>query len=101
CASAEVLSVAEKLRELGQVLGRARDWDVFLAGAVAKMVASLPEERSIDRLLRAARRRRARAYRRLIDHLSGPDFRRLAIALAALGAGSSWRNSLDEKQRAA
>jgi hypothetical protein len=38
--------VAEKLRALGQILGPARDWDVFLAGAVAKVA---PPSRRSDR----------------------------------------------------
>jgi triphosphatase len=101
CASPTVLGMGERLRDLGQVLGPARDWDVFLAGLGARVADEFSDEPAVTRLLREGERRRAQAYAQLSEHLGGAAFRRLCIALAAISAGTGWQDGLDGKSRAA
>lgn len=98
CGAPAVLDVGARLRELGHLLGPAREWDVFLAGLGREIGTGLPEDPAFHALLRKAEALRARAYRDLSAHLRGPAFRHLAVRLVALGAGSGWREGLDATQ---
>jgi len=100
CGTPTVLDIGAGLRELGHVLGPAREWDVFLAGLGQRIATALPDDAEFQNLLRHGGERRAAAYARLHAHVSGPAFRHLVIRLSALGAGTHWRNELDDAQRA-
>jgi len=64
-----------QLKHAADVLGEARDWDVFLAGLGEATLAALDEDRRIKRLLGAAGRERDAAYGRVGEMLAGPGFR--------------------------
>jgi len=78
------------LQRLAQVLGPARDWDVFTEGTGRLVAARFTGDDSVQRLLAAAERRRLHAYAVLQRYLTGTQFRRLGIALAALAAAQPW-----------
>jgi len=78
-------------RDLANVLGPARDWDVFLAGLGAEIAAALPEEPRIAALMRAAAQRREAAYAALRETLAGPGFRALVWEAVALRELRPWR----------
>ncbi|HEY0418792.1 MAG TPA: CHAD domain-containing protein, partial [Acetobacteraceae bacterium] len=93
----ELASAGSGLRALGQVLGPARDWDVFLSGTGRDIAAALPEDPDLVRLLAAGRRRRAACYAALRAFLAGPEFRLLALNLAGLAAARPWEHHAAEE----
>jgi CHAD domain-containing protein len=86
----------DELKRLAQLLGTARDWDVFLAGLGAEVAEALPGEKRIAGLLRAAEARRHAGYRALRAELDGPGFRRLLLTGMALLAQQGWRPAADD-----
>jgi triphosphatase len=89
-ACPELAPIKADARRLAAILGPARDWDVFLAGTGAAVVAALPDDAAMARLLGAAKRRRQAAYRALRAYLDGPEFRRLGLRLAEFVALRPW-----------
>lgn len=79
---------------LARVLGGARDWDVFLGGAAARLSAAAGPEPRLAALLRAAEGRRRAGYEALAATLEGPEFRALARALVFASRGHPWRAEL-------
>ena len=84
-----------ELKAFGHLLGPARDWDVFVAGTCATVVAAFPGDAAVARLATTARRRRDEGYSALVGYLSGAGFRRLALDLALLAAAKPWRNAAE------
>lgn len=78
-------------KALADLLGPARDWDVWLGGLGAEIAAALPDEPRIATLLRAARPRRDAAYAALRPALQGAPLRRLAWQAVALAETRPWR----------
>lgn len=70
------------LRSLGQSLGPARDWDVFLAGVGRSVAEAHPRDARVRRLLAAAAGQRDEAYTALRQSLADVRFRRIGIGLA-------------------
>jgi CHAD domain-containing protein len=85
-------SLKPPLAGLKEVLGPARDWDVFLSETVDPLARSLNEADAVtDWLKQAAASRRDAAYAALTEWLQGPDYRDLAWRLVGLGLGQGWR----------
>ncbi|WP_207536967.1 CYTH and CHAD domain-containing protein [Sabulicella rubraurantiaca] len=74
------------LRDLAEILGRARDWDVFLSGIAVGTAQALGDDRRLRGLLRAAEAERRAAYGVLSVFLAGPEFRRLLVEGMRLAA---------------
>ena len=80
------------LANLKDVLGPARDWDVFLAETVDPLARNLDAADAVtDWLKQAAVSRRDAAYAALTEWLRGPAYRDLAWRLVGLGLGHGWR----------
>ena len=80
------------LTGLKDVLGPARDWDVFLSETVDPLARSLDAADAVtDWLKQAAVSRRDAAYAVLTEWLKGPAYRDLAWRLIGLGLGHGWR----------
>lgn len=92
---AETRGLATSLRDLAAVLGQARDWDVFLAGAGQEVTAAFAGDRRVAALLGAAARRREAAYEGVRAALSGPEWRLLRLRLAMLPSRRPWREGAD------
>jgi CHAD domain-containing protein len=90
CPELEELKPA--LRQLGQVLGPARDWDVFIAGIGSGIARALPDDRALARLLGAAERKRASAYATLRAELQGGAFALAMLRLASLAGRRPWED---------
>ena len=88
------------LKQLADVLGPARDWDVFLGGLGAEISAALPDEPRLAALLRAARQRRDAAYAALRPVLDGPVLRHIAWEAVAIVETRPWRDVADEQAEA-
>lgn len=97
----EVDAADQGLRTLADRLAPARDLDVFLAETAATVGEALPEDVSLRRLCVTADHHRRAAYTALRAWLRGPDFRRLAITLAALADGGAWQSTTEVAQQAA
>lgn len=92
-ACPELATIGAELRRLGQVLGPARDWDVFIAGAGKAVAAAFPEDAAVAQLLAAAARQRQSAYASLRGELAAASFRRLGIGLALAAAIRPWEGA--------
>ena len=89
-----------QLKYFAAVLGRARDWDVFLHGTGAAVLAALPDDARVLSMLTAAARRRAVAYAELRSVLAGEVFRTMEIALVQATALRLWEVDADADQAA-
>ena len=86
-------TLSSDLRNLASVLGRARDWDVFLDGTGAAVRSAFPGDRRVTTMLAAATRQRAGAYDGLRAYLLSPAFRTLEIALGCTAALRPWEGA--------
>lgn len=78
------------LRELNARLGPTRDWDVLVGETLPTVLAALPGDDRLARLIAAAQRRRDAHHRALETWLAGPEFRLLTIDLAWHLAAAPW-----------
>ncbi len=92
--------VKQQLSAFARMLGAARDWDVFLAGAGASLAAAMPDEPRIQALLTDAARQRDAAYAVLREEFASARFRQLGMALVHLAALRPWEIDADEAQLA-
>jgi CHAD domain-containing protein len=97
----EVAAGKAALQTLAQVLGPARDWDVFTAGTSRALAANFAGDNAVERLLATAETRRLKAYTALRRYLASAQFRRLGIALAALAAARPWETTRPPSDEAA
>ena len=93
------IAMKAQLVALAQVLGAARDWDVFLAGTGQAVAAAMPGDERITALLALAAKRREGAYAALRREFSSAGFRQLCVGLVQLGALRPWQVTADEDQR--
>ncbi len=90
-----------QLHALGAALGRARDWDVFLAGTGRDVMAALPEDRRIATMLALAEKKREAAYAGLRQTFTAPAFRQLTVGLVQFAALRPWQTGADADRSAA
>jgi triphosphatase len=83
-------AVTALVKDLGARLGPTRDWDVFADETAPAVLAALPGDERLGRLIVAADRRRAECRKTLAAYLAGPDFRQFGIALAWFVAARFW-----------
>ena len=88
--SPALAAIAAPLKDCAAQLGAARDWDVFMHGAGARLAAAFPGDARCAAMLRAGVRRRRKVYRGLQAYLTGAGFRTLAASLALLAADRPW-----------
>jgi len=72
----------EELRRMGQVFGRARDWDVFVGETLSAVEVQGTERGWLDLLRRRAEQWRAAAQADVRRELDGPAFTALLLGLA-------------------
>lgn len=100
CDGAALRGFDAGLKALADLLGPARDWDVWLGGLGAELAAAMPEEPRLPPLMAAARRAREAAYAALRPALAGPPLRRLAWEAVALAETRPWRAETTDDQAA-
>jgi CHAD domain-containing protein len=83
------------LKAIAGALGPARDWDVWIGGIGADLVAAMPDETRVDGLMRAARAARQAAYAALRPVLDGAALRAAAWEAVALIETRPWRDATD------
>lgn len=89
---------AAPARECAARLGQVRDWDVFVGGAGARIVAGFPGDRRCVALLRAAGRARVAGQSGLVAFLAGTEFRVATVALATAAGLQPWRGTEGAEQ---
>ncbi len=80
--------VARDLKWIGGELGKAREFDVFLAEAVRPLMKAHPRRKSVAELHRTFARQRAMAYRRVKTALTSDRFRAFALRAVEWADGS-------------
>jgi CHAD domain-containing protein len=78
------------LKDLGSRLGPTRDWDVFTDETAPAILAAMPGDERLERLIAAARRRRGEHRKALTAYLAGAEFRQLGITLAWFVQAQFW-----------
>lgn len=73
----------EEMRQLGRILGEARDWDVFCVETLPELTSRGLAEPLLARLLAGAKAERAVAHARLGEEFARPALTRLVLGLAA------------------
>ena len=94
-AGPELDGLGPALKDCAARLGAARDWDVFLEGAGARLAAAAPDDPRCAAMLGAARRRRTAAYAELRGFLGSPEFRGLQVALGCTATLRPWEAAGD------
>ncbi len=79
------------LKWMGNCLGPARDWDVFLDETLPSMAALGIDGNAIDALRRAGAHQRSQAYDGVRNTLSGERYAKMMMRLTAFLALQSWR----------
>ncbi len=87
-----VTDLTERLKNLGHVLGPARDWDVFTRETGRDIKAALPDDDAVAALLAAAERQRLAGYAALARYLESPAWRELGVALAHVATTRPWQD---------
>ena len=73
-----------------EVLGPARDWDVFIAETLAAVRAARPEDETLERLAKAAETERARAYEQA-EALRAPEYTEFLLRFGQWIETAGWR----------
>lgn len=85
--------IGADIAALAARLGRARDWDVFVAETGGEIAGEMAGDRRIAALLARADIRRAAAHAALARHLGAPQVRRLLLEVALLATRRPWRDA--------
>jgi triphosphatase len=82
--------VGTGLKQLGDLLGPTRDWDVFVDETAPSIKEALPHDDRLNRLIVAAARRRVECQKALAAYLGSPAFRMLGLELAWFASAGFW-----------
>lgn len=93
-ASPALVPISQEAKHLGQVLGPARNWDVFIAQTVPDIEADGLGEAGLSVLRVAAEPFQARSYAAVQERLADPQTSRFLLSLGALIERRGWRNGL-------
>lgn len=88
------------IRKANEVLGAARDWDVFVTEGLQSMQNEAPATEYLQEALRIAERRRAEAHGALRMYLLGREWRELELGLSAWVHCRRWRSDMTDEERA-
>jgi triphosphatase len=86
-------SVEADARALADLLGEARNWDVFVTETLPRHAEALAGSVDLSPLAEAARAARDAQYRRTLARLDGALPQKLLLALALLLSETPWRGS--------
>jgi len=92
-SSPELDLLRAELKEVARVLGPARDWDVFLGGTGRAVAEAFADNRSVAKMIAAARRKREASYAELAAMVDSPAFRRLGLTLAQVATLRPWEHA--------
>ena len=93
-------SLEAEVRWIGEVLGRARDLDVFLTEVFAPVAAAHGGDMRLNALSALVRERRAQAWEDLFAALTSERYRRLVFELTAAALTRPWAGADDTREPA-
>ncbi|WP_244607345.1 CYTH and CHAD domain-containing protein [Bosea sp. CS1GBMeth4] len=93
-ASPALVPIAQEAKRFGQVLGPARNWDVFITQTVPDIEAAGLDDAGLAVLRTAAEPFQAASYAAVQDCLGDPRTSRFLLSLGALIQRRGWRNGL-------
>lgn len=98
---AEVAELLADLRGLGNALGGARDWDVFVTETLPATEAAFPNDASLAVLRDCADARRALARAQASAAVAARSYTELLLEVGSQVAAMPWRQALDDRAREA
>jgi triphosphatase len=90
-------TISDDAKWLAQILGAARDWDVFITETLNGPSEALGTEIDFDVLRRAAEPHRAMAYETLREAFASKRYNRFQLLLLRWIAARGWRNELADR----
>ena len=90
----DVAWLGREAEHLIDLLGPARDWDVFIAETLAAVRAARPDDETLESLAEAAEGERARAYEKA-DALRAPDHTAFLLRFGRWIETAGWREGAD------
>jgi triphosphatase len=81
----------KEVAALGIILGRIREWDVFIANTVQPMCARMPDDGSLQLLLVVSQQQRDANYNALHNDAQARTLQRLLLRLAIWLNGTYWQ----------
>jgi inorganic triphosphatase YgiF len=93
-------AVADRARTLGQLLGTARDFDVFEAETYAPVAEAFADDAAFPALIGSIRQRRDAAYDAVLDHLASPAYTAFLLDAGEWAEARLWRRPDDSDQAA-
>ncbi|MGA3401259.1 MAG: CHAD domain-containing protein [Acetobacteraceae bacterium] len=90
-------TLAAEAKWLAQMLGAARDWDVFIGDTLDGPAQARPSDVDFDALRRIAEPHRTADYAVLQEAVAQPRYNRFHLSLSSWIACRGWRNELGSK----
>ena len=91
CADEQLAVFRKNTAALSITLGKIREWDVFIAGTVRPMCASLPHVAGLQALLAACEQQRNACYSALSTDSQARELERLLLRLGMWLLGEYWQ----------
>jgi CHAD domain-containing protein len=79
----KTMVVSDRLRQLGRILGDARDWDVFSLETVPAVMDDTADRTGLGRLARVADTQRQASRKPVEEEIRAPEFTTLLLSLSA------------------
>jgi triphosphatase len=92
--------VGHELRWMANILGPARNWDVFSSSLLAPVLSAMPSERDLGKLCRICEHERQSAHHRANDAIRSRQYTTALLKLSQWFASCSWRNQPVSQQSA-
>jgi inorganic triphosphatase YgiF len=99
--SGEFLALSGEAKRIATVLGKARDWDVFIENVREGPLASLGDGPGFESLLGAAQTKAEAGRAAVHELIDGRAVTRFALSLERFAAAGGWRKEADEDRLAA
>ncbi|HUX90453.1 MAG TPA: CHAD domain-containing protein [Gallionellaceae bacterium] len=91
CADEQLAAFRQDIAALCIILGRVRDWDVFIANTVQPMCARMPQDAGLVALLAASRKQRDGCCGALRNDAQARELQRLLLRFAIWMHGEYWQ----------
>jgi len=91
CADEQLAGFRKEVAALGIILGRIREWDVFIANTVQPMCARMPDDGSLQLLLVVSQQQRDANYNALRNDAQARTLQRLLLRFGIWMNGTYWQ----------
>jgi inorganic triphosphatase YgiF len=91
CADAQLAAFRQEISAIGHMLGRIREWDVFIAHTLQPMCMRMPDDAGLQALLSSSKQQRDAGYLVLRNDVQAQDLQRLLLSFAIWMHGPYWQ----------